>query len=83
MKTIYNSVAYSGCCIIILKAARNFGAGAEIAANLAEHALQDLKAPVVRVCGSDTVMPLLKNEHYYLPSSGDIVITAAKLVSFS
>ncbi len=83
MKTIYSSVAYTGRCIIIHEAARSFGAGAEIAANLAEHALQDLKAPVVRVCGYDTVMPLLRNEHYYLPSSRDIVTAAEKLVSFN
>ncbi len=81
MKTIYSSVAYTGRCIIIHEAARSFGAGAEISACLAEHFFNDLKAPVVRVCGYDTVMPLLRNEHYYLPSSPNIVAAADKLLS--
>lgn len=82
MNTIYTSVAYTGRCIIVHEAARSFGAGAEIAANLAEFASRDLTAPVVRICGYDTVMPLLKNEQYYLPRKEDIVAAAAKLVSF-
>lgn len=82
MNTIYTSIAYTGRCIIVHEAARSFGAGAEIAANLAEFASRDLTAPVVRICGYDTVMPLLKNEQYYLPCKEDIVDAAAKLASF-
>lgn len=83
MDSIYSSVAHTGRCLIVHEAAKSFGAGAEIAANLAEHALLDLKAPVMRVCGYDAIMPLFKNEGYYLPSVNDIVAAAQKLVSFN
>jgi 2-oxoisovalerate dehydrogenase E1 component beta subunit len=43
------------------------GVGAEIAALVAEHGLYDLQAPIQRVAGFDTVMPLFKLEHDYIP----------------
>ena len=50
------------------EAARTLGVGAEIAANIAEHGLYSLLAPVQRVTGYDVVMPLPRLEHHYLPS---------------
>jgi pyruvate dehydrogenase E1 component beta subunit len=44
------------------------GVGAEIAALVAEHGLYDLVAPIQRVAGFDTIMPLLRLEHEYIPS---------------
>ncbi|MDX5299781.1 MAG: alpha-ketoacid dehydrogenase subunit beta, partial [Gammaproteobacteria bacterium] len=67
MDTILCSVAKTGRCVIVHEACRHVGVGAEIAAGLAEQALYDLKAPVVRVTGYDTVMPYLRNEGYFLP----------------
>ena len=43
------------------------GFGAEVAARVAERALDRLLAPVERVTGFDTVMPLPKLERDYLP----------------
>ena len=68
MATISASVARTGRCCIIHEAARHVGVGAEIAANLAESSLFDLKAPVSRVTGYDTVMPYFRNEAHYMPS---------------
>jgi 2-oxoisovalerate dehydrogenase E1 component beta subunit len=72
-ETILESVAKTGRLVIVHEAARNVGVGAEIAAIVAEHALYDLHAPIRRVAGFDTVMPLFKLEHDYIPSVQRIV----------
>lgn len=82
MDTIKASVSKTGRCVIVHEAARSFGAGAEISANLAECSLLDLKAPVVRVTGFDTIMPLFKNEHYYMPHTEDIIRSVQHVMSF-
>jgi 2-oxoisovalerate dehydrogenase E1 component beta subunit len=71
--TILDSVARTGRLVIVHEAARNVGVGAEIAALVAEHGLYDLRAPVQRVAGYDTIMPLFKREHDYIPSAQRIV----------
>jgi len=67
METILTSVEKTGRCVIIHEAPRTCGFGAEIAAQLGEHALYFLKAPVERVTGFDTIMPYYQLEHDYLP----------------
>ena len=52
------------------------GVGAEIAAGVAEKGLYDLLAPIQRVTGYDTVMPLFRMEYQYLPSVRRIVDAA-------
>jgi pyruvate dehydrogenase E1 component beta subunit len=71
--TILASVAKTGRLVIVHEAARNLGLGAEIAALVAERGLYDLLAPIQRVAGYDTVMPLYRLEHDYIPSSQRIV----------
>ncbi len=83
MPTILDSVEKTGRCVIVHEAALTAGFGAEIAARLAEHGLLFLQAPVVRVAGYDTVMPLPKMEHHYMPSSERIVAAARKVLEFS
>lgn len=73
---ILESVAKTGRVVIVHEAARNCGVGAEIAAILAEHALYDLQAPIQRVTGYDTVMPLFRLEYDYIPSVARIVDAA-------
>ena len=73
MTTILASVARTGRLVIVHEAARNVGLGAEIAALVAEFALYDLMAPIQRVTGYDTIMPLFKLEHEYIPSVSRIV----------
>lgn len=68
MDTILESVEKTGRAVIVHEAPRNVGVGAEIAANLAEKGIYDLKAPVQRVTGYDVTMPLFKLEKQYLPS---------------
>ncbi len=83
MDTILASVARSGRCVIVSEAARTAGFAAEIAANLAEDGLLTLLAPVRRVTGYDTVVPLARLEHRYLPSTTRIVDTVKQLLEYS
>jgi 2-oxoisovalerate dehydrogenase E1 component beta subunit len=70
---ILESVAKTGRLVIVHEAARNVGLGAEIAASVAERGLYDLLAPIQRVTGYDTVMPLYRLEHDYIPSPQRII----------
>lgn len=78
MATILSSVGRTGRCVIVHEAARSFGVGAEISAQIAEKALLDLQAPVQRVTGFDTHMPYFRNEGHYLPSTADIIAAVKK-----
>ena len=78
MDSILTSVAKTGRCVIVHEAARTSGFGAEIAANIAEHGLYSLQAPVQRVTGYDVVMPLPRLEHHYLPSVERILAAVRK-----
>lgn len=72
-ETILDSVAKTGRLVIVHEAARNCGVGAEIAAIVAEEALYDLVAPIKRVTGYDTIMPLYRLENEFIPSIARIV----------
>lgn len=71
--TILESVAKTGRLVIVHEAARNCGVGAEIAATVAEEGLYDLVAPIRRVTGFDTVVPLYRLENDYIPSIARII----------
>ncbi len=73
VETILQSVAKTGRCVIVHEAAQTAGMGAEIAAQLAERGLLTLLAPVQRVAGYDTVMPLYRLEDQYMPDTARIV----------
>jgi pyruvate dehydrogenase E1 component beta subunit len=81
--TILESVAKTGRCVIVHEAARTGGVGAEIAAVLAEEGLTSLLAPVARVAGYDTVMPLYRMENLYLPSKERIVAAARRVLEYA
>jgi len=83
MATILASVERTGRCIIVHEAPLTGGVGAEIAARLADEGLVNLLAPVGRVCGYDTVMPLPRLEHRYLPSEARIVEAAQRALAFA
>jgi 2-oxoisovalerate dehydrogenase E1 component subunit beta len=82
MDTILASVAKTGRCAIIQEAARTGGFGAEIAASLAEEGLLSLMAPVVRVTGYDTIVPLAKLENQWMPGSERILKGIRKVMDF-
>ena len=76
MDTILESVEKTGRLVIVHEAPRHCGVGAEIAAGVAEKGIYDLKAPIQRVAGFDTVMPLFRLEYEYLPSVARIMDAA-------
>ncbi len=83
IETILESVRKTGRCVIVHEAARTAGMGAEIAAELAERGLLSLFAPVKRMTGFDTVMPLPRSEHRYMPSTRRIVRAAKEVLEFA
>ncbi|MFV2057884.1 MAG: alpha-ketoacid dehydrogenase subunit beta, partial [Thiohalomonadales bacterium] len=81
--TILSSVEKTGKCVIVHEAAKTCGVGAEIAAQLAERGLLYLMAPVIRVCGYDTVMPLYRLEQEYMPSTARIMAAVKKTLEYT
>ncbi len=81
-ETILASVGKTGRCVIVHEAALTGGFGGEIAARLADKGLLSLTAPVRRVAGWDTVMPLPRMEDMYLPSVARILRAARETVNY-
>ena len=50
---------------------------------IAEKALLSLQAPIARVTGYDTIVPLPRLEQHYLPSVARIAEAARQCVHFS
>ena len=82
-ETVVASVTKTGRCVIVHEAARTGGFGAEIAALIAERGLTSLLAPIARVTGYDTVMPLPRLEQRYIPSVARIVAATHKVCEFA
>jgi pyruvate dehydrogenase E1 component beta subunit len=80
--TFLDSVRKTGRAVIVHEAPRTCGLGAEIIARINEKALLSLETPVERVTGFDTVFPLLKLEHHYLPNPERILRGIRKVTSF-
>jgi pyruvate dehydrogenase E1 component beta subunit len=82
MDTILASVEKTGRCVIVHEAAATGGFGGEIAGVLAEHGLMSLLAPISRITGYDTIVPLPANERHYMPSERRIVEAARQAAAF-
>ena len=80
--TVLNSVRKTGRLVIVHEAPRNVGVGAEIAATVADKALDSLKGPIKRVTGFDTEVPLARLEDHYVPNVERIMKAAADLVNY-
>ena len=80
--TVLGSVRKTGRLLIVHEAPRNVGVGAEIAATVADKALDSLRGPIKRVTGFDTEVPLARLEDYYVPSKDRIVRAATDLVNY-
>ena len=76
--TVIGSVERTGRVVIIHEAPRTAGFGGEVAAQIQERALYSLQAPIERVTGWDTVVPLRKSEGHYIPSVARIVAAARR-----
>jgi pyruvate/2-oxoglutarate/acetoin dehydrogenase E1 component len=76
------SVAKTGRVVIVQEAPRTAGYGAELAAILAEKAMLDLQAPILRVTGYDVPYPYWQIEDAYMPSVERVVDAVRKLLEF-
>lgn len=82
-ETILASVAKTGRAVVIQEAPLTGGYGGEIAARIAERGLLSLKAPIRRVSGYDTVMPLLRLEHDYIPTRERILEAVEDVMGYT
>jgi len=80
--SVLGSVAKTGRCVIVHEAPLTGGFGAEIAARIAERGLISLLAPIERVTGWDTVMPLPRLEQHYLPGEARILAAARRILAY-
>jgi 2-oxoisovalerate dehydrogenase E1 component beta subunit len=71
--TIVGSVRKTGKAMVVYEDNRTYGAGAEIASTIAEQALFDLDAPILRIGGPDIpAMPFAAPlEHYFMEPEPD------------
>jgi pyruvate dehydrogenase E1 component beta subunit len=80
--TLLESVGRTGRSVIVHEAPLTCGVGAEIAARLASEGLMHLLAPVERVAGWDTVMPLPRLESHYMPGTERILAAARRALEY-
>ncbi len=81
-ESMLNSVQKTGRVVIVHEAPKTCGLGGEIIARINEKTLMSLEAPPERVTGFDTVFPLLKMEHHYLPDPDRIIGGIRKVMAF-
>jgi 2-oxoisovalerate dehydrogenase E1 component len=78
---ILNSVGKTHRAIVLHEDTRRGGVGAEVAALLAERAIFDLEAPVVRVAAPDMPAPYSPPlESAYLPAPRDVIAAARAMM---
>lgn len=81
--TLVESVKKTGRAVVVYEAMRTGGFGAEVAARLAEEALDYLQAPVMRVAGWDAPYPPFSSiEHHYRPDAKRVLQAVAKVLQY-
>ncbi|SEL97896.1 alpha-ketoacid dehydrogenase subunit beta [Haloferax larsenii] len=69
IETIVESFKKTGRAAVVHEAPKTAGLGAEISSTIQEEALLHQEAPIKRITGFDTPMPLHGVEDYYLPQA--------------
>jgi 2-oxoisovalerate dehydrogenase E1 component beta subunit len=82
--TVLESVGKTGKAMVVYEDNKFLGVGAEVSAQIAEHALFDLDGPVVRIAGPHVpAMPFAPTlEHWFLPDADQIEQEMRKLAEF-
>ncbi|HHX52785.1 MAG TPA: alpha-ketoacid dehydrogenase subunit beta [Erysipelothrix sp.] len=80
--TIVTSVEKTGRLVVVQEAQRQAGVGAAVMAEIAEHAILNLKAPIGRVAAPDTVYPFGLAENDWLPNEQDITTKVLEIINF-
>lgn len=81
-ETIASSIKKTGRAVVVHEAPRSGGFAGELIASINEEALMYLEAPIERVTGFDTPMPMLALEDYYLPNPPRIEEAVTSVVEF-
>ena len=81
LETVLTSVRKTGRVVIAHEATKISGFGGELAAQIAERAIDSLQAPIVRLGGFDTPFPYAL-ENTYLPSPERILRAIRKAASY-
>lgn len=81
-ETVVGSVKKTGRLVILHEAPKTCGFGSELAALVNDKAFEHLKAPIVRVTGPDTTIPLARLEDYYLPDVERCVRGIQRVLSY-
>ena len=80
-ETVLESVRKTGRVLIVHEDTKRGGFGGEVAALIAEHAIWNLDAPILRVAAPDTPVPYSPPlEYAFLPKAGDVVRAAYRLM---
>ncbi len=79
--TILESSMKTGKVLIVHEASLSFGVGAEISARIAEKAMFELSAPIMRVASPSLPVPYPGYENYYIPNEKKISSAIDKLLS--
>ena len=81
-ETVVESVKKTGRAVVVHEAPRSAGIGSEVVARINDEALMYLEAPVERVTGFDTPVPLLSMEDFYFPHPPRILDGIERALSF-
>lgn len=82
-EAIVRTVEKTGRVVVTHEAGRTGGAGAEIAAIIAETCLTSLEAPIRRVCGIETPIPQSVHlEQFIIPTARDLYAAIKETVEF-
>jgi len=80
--TILASVQKTGRAVVVYEAMRTGGFGAEVAARIAEEALDYLQAPIVRVAGWDAPYPPFSAvENFYRPDARRVLQAVRRVLT--
>jgi pyruvate dehydrogenase E1 component beta subunit len=79
-ETFTESVRKTGRVVIVHEAPRSFGPAGEIISRLNEESFWYLEAPIKRVTGFDTIMPLFAYEQEYIPDANRILRGAREVL---
>ncbi len=78
---VIDSVRKTGRLVILHEAPRTGGFGGEIAATIAERAIDSLRAPILRVTGFDTPFPY-SLEHVYMPDQKRVLAALERAFNY-
>ncbi|MGY4689665.1 alpha-ketoacid dehydrogenase subunit beta [Salibacterium sp. K-3] len=82
LDTIMESVKKTNRAIVVQEAQKQAGIASNVVAEINEHAILHLEAPVLRVTAPDTVFPFAAAEDIWLPDYTNVLEKAKAVVNF-